>query len=97
MDGTGNNLGEWECRKAYNNDYWIAIMDCKTTRGDMCSLATELGSERNSRREWGTTSPLPPPGPDQMFQVYERFRHMKPEGFDGSTDLIVTEEWLNSV
>ena len=43
--------------------------------------------------------PLPPPPLelDQTFQMYERFRHMKPENFEGSTDPIVAEDCLNSL
>ena len=32
-----------------------------------------------------------------MFQMYECFRRTKPEEFEGSTDLVIAEEWLNSV
>ena len=32
-----------------------------------------------------------------MFHMYEHFKRMKPEEFEGSTDPVVVEEWLNSV
>ena len=50
------------------------------------------GPEVEARRNEDLLSPLPPPEPDRMFQMYEHFGRLKPEEFEGSTDPVIAEE-----
>ena len=65
---------------------------------EICALWQQNQGQEGEVGRGGAPPPPPPPlGQDQMFQMYERFRHMKPEEFEGSTSLVVVEECLNSV
>ena len=55
------------------------------------------GPEVEVRRNEELLPPLPLPELDRMFQMYERFRRLKPEEFEGSNDPVIVEEWLNSM
>ena len=65
---------------------------------EICALWQQNQGQEGEVGRGGAPPPPPPPlGQDQMFQMYERFRHMNPKEFEGSTSLVVVEECLNSV
>ena len=62
-------------------------------------------SEQGHEEEHGSgpeiEQPVPPRAPEhpviQQEPLYERFRRMKPDEFEGSSDPLVAEEWISSI
>ncbi|KAL5539945.1 hypothetical protein UlMin_046279 [Ulmus minor] len=62
---------------------------------------SEQGHEEEHESEPEIEQPVPPRAPEhpviQQEPLYERFRRMKPDEFEGSSDPLVAEEWLSSI
>ncbi|KAL5564662.1 hypothetical protein UlMin_027826 [Ulmus minor] len=62
---------------------------------------SEQGHEEEHESGPEIEQPVPPRAPGQpaiqQEPLYERFRRMKPDEFEGSSDPLVAEEWLSSI
>ncbi|KAL5541347.1 hypothetical protein UlMin_045674 [Ulmus minor] len=62
---------------------------------------SEQGHEEEHESGPEIEQPVPPRAPEhpviQQEPLYERFRRMKPDEFEGSSDPLVAEEWLSSI
>ncbi|KAL5565158.1 hypothetical protein UlMin_028322 [Ulmus minor] len=62
---------------------------------------SEQGHEEEHESGPEIEQPVPPRAPEhlviQQEPLYERFRHRKPDEFEGSSDPLVAEEWLSSI
>ncbi|KAL5553282.1 hypothetical protein UlMin_040683 [Ulmus minor] len=62
---------------------------------------SEQGHEEEHESGPKIEQPVPPRAPEhpviQQEPLYERFRRMKPDEFEGSSDPLVAEEWLSSI
>ncbi|KAL5556113.1 hypothetical protein UlMin_038349 [Ulmus minor] len=62
---------------------------------------SEQGHEEEHESEPEIEQPIPPRAPEhpviRQEPLYERFRRMKPDEFEGSSDPLVAEEWISSI
>ncbi|KAL5540684.1 hypothetical protein UlMin_043336 [Ulmus minor] len=62
---------------------------------------SEQGHEEEHESEPEIEQPVPPRAPEhpviRQEPLYERFRRMKPDEFEGSSDPLVAEEWISSI
>ncbi|KAL5539055.1 hypothetical protein UlMin_044547 [Ulmus minor] len=62
---------------------------------------SEQGHEEEHESEPEIEQPVPPRAPEhpviRQELLYERFRRMKPDEFEGSSDPLVAEEWISSI
>ncbi|KAL5553447.1 hypothetical protein UlMin_040848 [Ulmus minor] len=64
-------------------------------------IHSEQRHEEEHESEPEIEQPVPPRAPEhpviRQEPLYERFRRMKPDEFEGSSDPLVAEEWISSI